>query len=371
MSGLCTVSYCPKKKDPDWHRCFVCDAPNVEHHHVKSRGMGGSKKRRDDPLNVVALCRPHHEMVTLHECSDDILDFPGRGKVYVYFDLHGETLIERDIDDPALNDGAEARGSLKAKHRPGTPEIAGSIPAPDKTSALSSSAGVLSDGAARSAGNPDTRQSNTTSAPSPSTKEESDGRNSQVPVHSGDSDRVSVRGDRRIDDLGASDIPLTHEQRVAIAQAIKHTKQRHSFLAGDTANLWEEELNEDFWNIYANEFGYTYPSLRNVMRVCKRIPPDQRHVEMSFAHQELLQNTDRETREAWLERAFEEEWPVKRLREELVAEGLLTAKKKVKRWTVDELMKLTDAWIDQEEDEKLLKAAGVIGTFLGWLEGQA
>jgi hypothetical protein len=140
---------------------------------------------------------------------------------------------------------------------------------------------------------------------------------------------------------------LTHEQRVAIARHIKDAKQRSPFFAGDTANLWEEELGEDFWNIYANEFGYTYPSLRNVMRVCKKIPPDQRHDEMSFAHQELLKNTDIETREAWLERSFEEEWPVKRLREELVAEGLLTAKPRVKRWSLEELREKARGWHGQ------------------------
>ena len=168
---------------------------------------------------------------------------------------------------------------------------------------------------------------------------------------------------------------LTHEQRVDIARAIKDAKQRHPFFAGDTANLWEEELNEDFWNRYANEFGYTYPSLRNVMRVCKAIPPNQRHPEMSFAHHGALQSQDIETREAWLERAFEEEWPVKRLREELVEEGLLTAKPRVKRWTLEELRELegdlcADPYEFQGKDEDPGDVARALDFFFDWLGEQ-
>ena len=161
---------------------------------------------------------------------------------------------------------------------------------------------------------------------------------------------------------------LTHEQRVAIAQDIKDAQQRRQFLAGDTANQWEDELGEDFWNLYANEFGYTYPSLRNVMRVCKKIPQGQRHDEMSFAHHEALQSQDIETREAWLERAFEEEWPVKRLREELVAEGLLTAKPKAARWTAEDLLEEVERWPAPRER---LRPRGAVKAFIQHLEEQA
>ena len=183
------------------------------------------------------------------------------------------------------------------------------------------------------------------SAPSLSTKEESEtispptSQRRHAPKE-GSTSSTGRASSQRLDDTTL----LTHEQRVAIAQQIKDAKQRHPFFAGDTANLWEEELGEDFWNIYANEFGYTYPSLRNVMRVCKAIPPNQRHDEMSFAHHEAVKTFDIETRDAWLERAFGEEWPVKRLREELVEEGLLKTKPKVKRWTLEELRTKWAEW---------------------------
>ena len=374
MSGLCTVSFCPAKKDVDWHRCWVCGALEIEHHHVKSRGMGGSKKRRDDPLNVVALCHKHHELVTLHECSDDILDFPGRGKVYVYFDLHGNTLIERALStkeesDETVVDAADS-GDASDDSGADAPGNRGSAVRLEEES----------DGLQDSASDP--KVDSETSVPRGSDRRDSGGpvvgdRDSVPLTHEEESDGqvANTNAERggvatRSQSSNPLGRPLTHEQRVAIAQAIKHTKQQHSFLAGDTANLWEEELGEDFWNRYANEFGYTYPSLRNVMRVCKAIPPDQRHDEMSFAAHEALKNCDRETREAWLERAFEEEWPVKRLREELVTEGLLTAKKKTRKWSLEELRgRVSDA---QHGEMTCCEFDGAeTDHFLDWLEAQA
>jgi len=159
---------------------------------------------------------------------------------------------------------------------------------------------------------------------------------------------------------------LTHEQRVAIAQEIKDAQLQRQWRAGDVANAWEEELNEDFWNRYANEFGYTYPSLRNVMRVCSKIPSERRHPEVSFAHHNVMVGHDIETRDAWLERAHDEEWPVNRLREELVEAGLLTKRPKIKRWTLDDLWKLFEEWHEKEECED----CHAVDDFFRWLGEQ-
>lgn len=40
--------------------CGVCGWPAVDIHHIESRGMGGSKTR-DNPENLIALCRLCHE----------------------------------------------------------------------------------------------------------------------------------------------------------------------------------------------------------------------------------------------------------------------------------------------------------------------
>lgn len=46
--------------DPgDWIGCEVCDRTAVDIHHIEPRGMGGSKEK-DDPVNLMALCRECH-----------------------------------------------------------------------------------------------------------------------------------------------------------------------------------------------------------------------------------------------------------------------------------------------------------------------
>jgi 5-methylcytosine-specific restriction endonuclease McrA len=46
--------------DPgDWIGCEVCDRTAVDIHHIEPRGMGGSKEK-DDPANLMALCRECH-----------------------------------------------------------------------------------------------------------------------------------------------------------------------------------------------------------------------------------------------------------------------------------------------------------------------
>lgn len=43
-----------------FHPCEVCGGKGVDLHHIKARGMGGSKYR-DHIENIMCLCRPCHE----------------------------------------------------------------------------------------------------------------------------------------------------------------------------------------------------------------------------------------------------------------------------------------------------------------------
>jgi 5-methylcytosine-specific restriction endonuclease McrA len=45
----------------DFIPCEVCGAQAADIHHIQARGMGGSKLR-DNPQNLIALCRAcHHQ----------------------------------------------------------------------------------------------------------------------------------------------------------------------------------------------------------------------------------------------------------------------------------------------------------------------
>ncbi|NTU49575.1 MAG: HNH endonuclease [Desulfobulbaceae bacterium] len=46
-------------KEGEFIPCEVCGLPAVDLHHIESRGMGGSKTK-DNPENLIALCRLCH-----------------------------------------------------------------------------------------------------------------------------------------------------------------------------------------------------------------------------------------------------------------------------------------------------------------------
>ena len=61
--------------------CEICSQRSVDIHHIRARGMGGSKKK-DDITNLMALCRNCHiqygdiqEMViTLQELHNKVIE---------------------------------------------------------------------------------------------------------------------------------------------------------------------------------------------------------------------------------------------------------------------------------------------------------
>lgn len=46
--------------ETDFVPCECCKAKAIDIHHIKSRGMGGTKKE-EDIINIMALCRLCHE----------------------------------------------------------------------------------------------------------------------------------------------------------------------------------------------------------------------------------------------------------------------------------------------------------------------
>jgi hypothetical protein len=352
--------------------CLVCGTDqDIDIDHIQAKGMGGSKER-DVPENKSPLCRGHHDAKHNRVLETRVREARSpdrpwemffewrRGdksapwiSVPVEISQRYGCLVKKE-DSPVLSAAAEAATSgSTSKSAEGVKVTADPTPPRGLEGDITPESVATHPSAA---------------APSAGSKEESDGQQRGLgsirgPSHISDSGGVPDSGG---DESRRTVSPLTHEQRVAIAQEIKDAQLQRQWRAGDVANAWDEELNEDFWNIYANEFGYTYPSLRNIMRVCRKIPRERRHPEASFAHHNVMVGFDIETRDAWLDRAHDEEWPVKRLREELVEAELLTKKPKVKRWTLDDLWKLFEEWHEKEECED----CHAVDDFFRWLGGQ-
>ncbi|KKM91581.1 hypothetical protein LCGC14_1227190 [marine sediment metagenome] len=222
----CSVQDCPWPKDEEIHVPWCLGIPDVEHwadkpthQHLPKKGMGGNNPKSKI---VAILCPPCHDRIDNGDWSNDVKDFPGRGRVYFAQDLHGNTLIEKDIDGQVLSDGAEAGERT-----------------PDSV-ITSDSVYIEAD----------------SSAPSLSTKEESDGagrdrtRNHEG-VSDGQGDRIaeaadvasSVSGDLRGDgDPEHCPSPLTHEEE---SDEPKPVDDRSGDRAGGGGNLSANQLTHE------------------------------------------------------------------------------------------------------------------------------
>ena len=291
----------------------------------------------ESPRIVAILCWPMHDRIDNADWGNAVKPIPGRGRVYFAWDLHGNTLIEKDIDGQVLSDGAE--GETVSKVPSGRQEPLGSAEVPEPLEA-------------RSEGQP--------SAPSLSTKEESDGQDDSV--LSGD-----VRG--RNLDVSSGPSPLTHDQRVAIAGQIKDAEWGRQWLAGDTANAWEAEMGQEAWQ-YLGDFGYQPESLSNIMNVCAAVPKRLRGYSLRFSHFVVVAGENLEDMEMWLDKCAEEQWSVKAFRRQVKG-----TKPRVKRWSLEELDELLKKFVYKSDEESVSYPTGPIGDaviiFFQWLGRQA
>lgn len=296
----CRTKGCPFTPDEHDEWMALCrQAPEhghrddqLSHQHHPKKGMGG----HNSLSKIVAiLCWPMHNRIDNGDYGNDVKD-----GVFSAWDLHGKTLIER----PVLSAAAEAaEAGQDTQDEPVSPSV--QVPVPDAGSSA----------AAPSAGQ------NISPPTSPRRR---------APV-GGSTSSTGRASNQHIDDT----TPLTHEQRAAIAAGIKEMEWGRQWLAGDTANEWEEELGEDFWNEWANEFGYTYPSLRNNQRVCAAVPPPFRHEMLRFSHHVVVADLNREDMDMWMEKCAAEGWSVAEFRRQVKGE-----RPRVKRYSVDELRAL-------------------------------
>jgi hypothetical protein len=328
--------------------------------------MGGSKKR-DVPENKVPLCRECHELKTLERIKTWVgksdTRYPESGYlIYCWQKADADVVIRTPVQvserykclvkSEVMPDASSRRdGNI------GQREVGRDVgPLSDGAESGRSDKTQRTDFTIEKAPGPRSLGPTEGSAPSLSAKEESDG-DSKADNRSlgtpGDSNSTS---DTR--HLGA----LTHDQRVAIAQEIKDAQLQRQWRAGDTANAWEEELGEDFWNLYANEFGYTYPSLRNSQRVSRQIPKELRNPRLSHSHHVVVAGLPRLSIVLWLHQSEMEDWRVAEFRRQVKG-----TKPKVKRWTLEELRAACAGFYDETAGRSFVRDAN---KFLDWLGEQ-
>ena len=382
---LCTVKGCPAPKDPDWHKPWCQDIPDHEcfggatHQHVPKRSQGGKRI-------VACLCAGAHDRIDNFDWGNDVVTTFEDGKqieTYRAWDLHNNTLIERVV---GLRDGAEVAARTPAP--PSGPSAPSLSPKEEPVLGAAAEARLAGEalrapGSEESAGGEPGRRVASTAAPSTGPKEESDGRDNRERDNDSerDTDRdgipdiSNVRG-RPAKDVateggdvprggrsghGRSDttlLPLTHEQRVAIAKEIKDTEWNRQWIAGDTANAWRAELGEEAEQ-YLSDFGYVELSLANIMRVCERIPKALRSSSLRFSHHVVVADLNREDMDEWLGTCEIEKWSVAEFRRQVKG-----TKPKVKRYSLEELRKLAKEWVEADDGDDNDDTYA----FLDWLE---
>ncbi|KKL47884.1 hypothetical protein LCGC14_2331060 [marine sediment metagenome] len=396
----CRTKGCPFTPDQHDEWMELCSrAPEHGHRHDQPSHQHWPKRSQGGKEIVAVLCWPFHDRVDNGDFGNDVKEVPGRGRVYFAWDIHGNTLIERevmpsDLRTPnsdqrevgresglVLSAAAEAvkSGSIirsdrgdEGKADPTLPRGSEGAMKPDSVAAHTSAAAPSAEqskeeseiispptsqrrrapkgGSTSSTGRAGNQHVDDTTPLS--TKEESDA-DTSVP-------RGPDRGDSGGTVVGDSDsVPLTHEQRCAIAQAIRDTEWNRQWFAGDTGNLWIEQLGESAEQ-YLSDFGYQPESLANILRVCAAIKPAYRNVNLRFSHHVVVYDQPPEDRMRWLAECEENQWSVAEFRRQVKG-----TKPRVKRWSLEELRELGQQFMRETalgEGESYLA-----GDFLDWL----
>ena len=138
----CQTKGCPHPNDDGWHRCFVCGKQPIDHQHFPKKSLAGKGAKI-----VAALCRRHHDMLSLNKWHEGVYDHKDGTRHYYIKDLQGKDMCDRvigrwenekaaltEVDNPVLariwnNEDDDIFDTLPAP--PGSPE-----PAPELRESL-------------------------------------------------------------------------------------------------------------------------------------------------------------------------------------------------------------------------------------------
>ena len=336
--SACRVKGCPAPKDPDFHHCW-CGANAVHHHHVRHKGMGGSKE--DSP--IICLCPTHHEGVHTGGYKDEIVD-----GFYVVRNQKGQRIVKHKMLEGADRvDRAEVQrvtdGGVGVRVPP-APLEAESAAAERAKSALGP---IVPAYQGRSAAAP----------PASGKKEEGDVLHSKpAGAHSGvhrargvaPPSPVGASSESSAGELGATTgLPVPTQpgspappfnkdtwcqdgmQLVYWAIALRDARDEVRFKIGDWFNEGEGILSDE---AYGYLRGFEDVTVRQYSWVAGRVSPDTRVAELSWSHARAVAALEPPKQREWLEKAQEENLSSKGLYQAIHGE-----KPRVKRWSFDEL----------------------------------
>ncbi len=90
----------------------------------------------------------------------------------------------------------------------------------------------------------------------------------------------------------------------------------HQFEIGDRTIEGENEFGARVWKAI-EKFGYKRVSVDNIVRVCRAIPPDERHPLLRYSHHVQVYTLPRRERQVWLDRAETHDWNITEFQKQL------------------------------------------------------
>lgn len=293
----CRTKGCPAPRDPDWHQCW-CGTKEIEHHHVESRGMGGSKLKR----NVVALCHKHHEAVTLHECYDIVTVFDW-GTTYTYTSAKGEVLHDRKLE--AGSAAAEGASPETTVRQGPTKECRSSAAAPSASGESSAAEDSAVNDSLDGSGSDGVRSGISASSSAAPPSLESWCREGMQLVHMG--------------------------------LALRDAQDGFRFAIGDWFNKGEGLLGEEAFGYLR---GFEEVTVRQYSWVAGRVSPDTRVFAPSWSHCRAVAALPEPEQKERLKRAQTENLSSKDLNQ-----AINPPPPKVKRWSLEELREIGRAHV--------------------------
>lgn len=296
---LCTVKGCPEPKNPDFHIPICGHGLEGHHHHVVKRSQGGKGGAQ------VFICPSCHSVIDNEGGALFIENIKGQGKTIWAVNLRGEQLFSRIIGTDGvaaeankecfIGDGKSTAAALPegeedelGEHISGHDSRGGDTPDNQRSVAPPSSDGAE---ARDITGFPESRHGPVSGEPAP---ESSQGTSASSP------------------DWGTWDKKM---------RSISMVGRLWRWEFGDAANEGELFFNERAWNTLS-EIKLDYVTVRNMMRICAKVPESLRSGELNWTHYQSLYSLNLEDMEEWVGWAIENNAKTKELTVALREAGL-------------------------------------------------
>lgn len=108
-------------------------------------------------------------------------------------------------------------------------------------------------------------------------------------------------------------VQMPYEQYESLLLFLSSVHRRSAWALGD-ALLYGERLYGETYAQAASLTGFSEQYLQNLTSICRRVPRERRHPELSMGHHDVVARMEPQDQTRWLEQAVAERWTRQDLR---------------------------------------------------------